>query len=184
MTFIRMLAFTLVSVAASSNAMAPPSPYVGEQTRHIKALSDDEIDGLLKGKGSGFAKAAELNGYPGPAHVLELASELGLSSEQRRATEAIHSAMQAKASQAGAALVAKERELDQSFARRTIDTQALNALLQGIGELQAEIRTAHLEAHLAQARVLTTEQSAHYFVLRGYSEHSPPAGGSASPHHH
>ena len=30
-----------------------------------------------------LALAAELNGYPGPLHVLELADRLGLSAEQR-----------------------------------------------------------------------------------------------------
>jgi hypothetical protein len=37
---------------------------------------------LLSGQGSGFAKPAELNGYPGPAHVLELAGPLGLDAPQ------------------------------------------------------------------------------------------------------
>jgi hypothetical protein len=31
----------------------------------------------------GLALAAELNGYPGPAHVIELAKSLGLSEPQR-----------------------------------------------------------------------------------------------------
>ena len=33
----------------------------------------------------GLALAAELNGYPGPSHVLELADKLELSAEQRAA---------------------------------------------------------------------------------------------------
>ena len=33
--------------------------------------------------GMGLALAAELNGYPGPAHVIELAKSLGLSEPQR-----------------------------------------------------------------------------------------------------
>jgi hypothetical protein len=49
-----------------------PTPYAGQQNRTIKALSDEDIVGLLKGDGMGFAKAAELNGYPGPKHVLDL----------------------------------------------------------------------------------------------------------------
>lgn len=50
-------------------------PYAGQQERMIKALSTSEIDGLKKGKGMGLAKAAELNHYPGPRHVLDEASK-------------------------------------------------------------------------------------------------------------
>ena len=35
----------------------------------------------------GLALAGELNGYPGPKHVLELAAELDLSEDQRRAVQ-------------------------------------------------------------------------------------------------
>jgi Spy/CpxP family protein refolding chaperone len=37
-----------------------------------------------------------------------------------------------------------------------------------IGELQADVRAAHLEAHLEQAKILTPEQRSHYLRLRGY----------------
>jgi len=35
-----------------------------QETREIKALSTEEVDGYLKGEGMGLAKAAELNGFP------------------------------------------------------------------------------------------------------------------------
>src|SRR5256886_16049718 len=60
------------------------SPYAGQETREIKALSRDEINSYLSGDGIGFAKAAELNHYPGPKHILQLADQLLLSEEQRR----------------------------------------------------------------------------------------------------
>jgi len=50
----------------------------------MRTLYRDDIAALLKGEGIGMAKTAELNGYPGPAHVLALAKELKLSNEQRR----------------------------------------------------------------------------------------------------
>ena len=56
------------------------SPYAGMQARSIKALSEQQIADLKAGRGMGLALAAELNGYPGPAHVLEVADQLGLSS--------------------------------------------------------------------------------------------------------
>jgi len=57
-----------------------------------------------------LAKAAELNNYPGPAHVLELASELHLTAE-RAATNALFRSMQAKATALRQEIVRHEREL-------------------------------------------------------------------------
>ena len=95
-TFIRLhligLACALVPLAHG----ATPSPYAGQQSREIKALSGAEQSDLLAGKGMGLAKAAELNGYPGPAHVLELAGELELSAEQRERTQEVWQAMDAR----------------------------------------------------------------------------------------
>ena len=149
------------------------SPYAGEQSRDIKALSPDDIAGLQAGKGMGHAKAAELNGFAGPAHVLELADALHLTAEQRARTEALFAAMSAKASARGRALVDKERELDALFASRTVTPERLTASLQAIGALQAQVRLAHLEAHLAQVQILTAEQNAHYAELRGYGRAAP-----------
>ena len=51
--------------------------------REVKALSAEQMTALAAGRGMGSALAAELNGYPGPLHVLELADPLGLSEGQR-----------------------------------------------------------------------------------------------------
>jgi hypothetical protein len=79
---------TILVLAACTLALpvladAPSAPYSGQQTRSIKALSSEDIAALLKGEGMGMAKAAELNGYPGPVHVLTLAKELKLTESQR-----------------------------------------------------------------------------------------------------
>ena len=157
---------------------ATASPYSGEQARDIKALSAEDTDALLKGKGMGLAKAAELNGYPGPLHVLELAADLKLDEQQRARTQALFDAMQAKAVALGRQLVAEERELDELFAQKSVDAQSLAQVLARIGELQAKVRGAHLEAHIAQARILTSGQTARYVELRGYST------GGQSGHRH
>lgn len=162
-------------LAAALAQAAAPSPYMGEQSRPIKALSADETTALLAGKGMGFAKAAELNGYPGPAHVLELASELQLSDAQKARTQALFAAMEAKAVALGRALVEEERGLDRLFAEKAATQESLAAALARIGELQAKVRGAHLDAHLAQARILTPEQTAKYAELRGYGR----AGGES-----
>ena len=62
-----LLACVLTGAAAQTTPHA--SAYAGQQSRAIKSLSEQDVDDLLAGRGAGFAKAAELNGYPGPAHV-------------------------------------------------------------------------------------------------------------------
>ena len=168
----RVVALCLGWMLSSPVAFAA-SPYAGEQSRDIKALSTDDIAGLRAGKGMGYAKAAELNGFAGPAHVLELADALRLSADQRARTEKLFASMSAKASARGRALVDKELELDALFASRTVTPERLAASLQAIGALQAQVRLAHLEAHLAQVQILTAEQNARYAELRGYGRAAP-----------
>jgi Spy/CpxP family protein refolding chaperone len=164
---LRGLVSTLGLAIVALGAFAA-SPYAGQESREIKALSPEDVSALLSGKGMGFAKAAELNGFAGPAHVLELATQLHLTPEQRARTEALFASMSAKASSSGRALVDKERELDQLFATKAITPERLSSALKEIGGLQAQVRDAHLEAHLAQVEILTPEQNARYSELRGY----------------
>lgn len=168
-----LLLFAVIGAAAA------PGPYAGLQDREIKALSSTEIRDYLDGKGMGYAKAAELNHYPGPLHVLDLADKLGLTPEQKGRSQKIFTRMQHEAKRAGKALVDKERELDRRFAHATIDTATLRAVLDEIGKLQADVRRTHLQAHLEQRAVLTPAQIAAYDTLRGYA-----AGGSADDQRH
>ena len=80
---VSIFTLALAALSPASNAAAP-SPYAGEESRSIKALSAEEIQDYEAGKGMGFAKSAELNGYPGPSHVLALSRDLHLSAEQQR----------------------------------------------------------------------------------------------------
>ncbi len=162
-----LLSLLLPTLVATSALAA--APYAGQQTRDVKALSADEVSALLDGKGMGFAKAAELNGFAGPAHVLELATELQLTDEQRTRTQALFAAMSASAIVAGRLLVDEERELDRLFATKAISPDRLASELRQIGVLQAQVREVHLQAHLAQVEVLTAEQNARYGQLRGYA---------------
>lgn len=166
-TVASVLALFLLNLQVSASE-ASSSPYSGQETREIKALSDSDISGLLAGKGMGFAKAAELNGYPGPAHVLELADELGLSDVQRAKTRAIFDRMQDSAKELGAELVAAERTLDTMFRNRTITESSLSELVNRIGVIRARLRAVHLHAHLEERRVLSKDQVAKYMTLRGY----------------
>ena len=159
----------LAAALAASIAAQAQSPYAGQESRDIKALSSQEVSDYLAGKGMGLAKAAELNGYPGPAHVLEMAGPLALSAEQRAATEALFKRMQESAVAPGRQLVEEERALDRMFAAHAVDDAKLAASLERIGALSARVREAHLHAHLEQAALLSKEQIAKYNELRGYS---------------
>ena len=161
------LCCALVLLATSARASSP-SPYAGQEGREIKALSPEEISDYLSGKGMGLAKAAELNGYPGPAHVLELAAQLGLTPEQRAATEALFQKMQQRAMALGRELVEAEGALDRLFASHSASSEAVKVSLTRIARLQGELRQVHLDAHLEQAAVLTAAQITTYARLRGY----------------
>lgn len=162
-------------LAAFGNAYSQ-SPYTGQESREIKALSPQEVSDLLGGKGMGFAKAAELNGYPGPAHVLELAAQLQLTPEQMARTEALFKKMQTQAVNIGRQLVEEERVLDRQFSSKSITPAWLQSSLERIAKLQADLRRVHLETHLEQTALLSDTQIAAYSKLRGYG------GGDHSEH--
>ena len=173
----------LIAIMLTACANPGESAYAGQEARDIKALSAQEVQDLATGKGMGLAKAAELNGYPGPSHVLELAGELRLTAQQRERTQVLFESMQAKASALGKTLIDAERELDTMFATRRATPEALAAQLETLGKLQARVRGAHLEAHLVQAQILSPEQVAQYVTLRGYSS-AHPSGPQTGPHKH
>lgn len=172
-------AFALVNTAFAIQ----PSSYAGQEQRDIKSLSPEEIQSYLAGKGAGLAKAAELNHYPGPKHVLELADKLQLSEEQKTRSQAIFDAMQKEAIYQGKALVVKEGELDRLFAAGTATSNSLRSTLDQIGALQAEVRRSHLQAHIEQQAVLTKAQVAKYDELRGYTSQSGSGHGDHSHKH-
>lgn len=133
----------------------------------IKTLPPEEQAALAGGHGAGMAKAAELNGYPGPKHVLELAEELNLTAEQRQATEALFRDMQAKAAATGAEVLRREAELDRLYAERRAEPAAVAALVREIAALRGELRLIHLNAHFDMAQLLSPEQTQAYRRLRG-----------------
>ena len=160
-----IVTFTLGLLAATALA---ESPYVGQVNAPIKALTAEEQSALLDGQGAGLAKAAELNGYPGPKHVLELSGQLGLSEAQLQATQALFDRMRAGARAEGAALVEAERALDGLYASKAATPESVNAQLARIEALRARLRGLHLNAHLEQAALLTRHQIAMYAQIRGY----------------
>ncbi|MFS4582478.1 hypothetical protein [Phaeobacter sp. C3_T13_0] len=72
MQIIRILAFLTASVSVSSVANTEDTlqSNKGFEAREIARLSEQDIDALRNGAGWSLALPAELNGFPGPSHVL------------------------------------------------------------------------------------------------------------------
>ena len=143
-------------------------PYAQEQEHAIKSLSDEEIASLRAGQGMGLAKAAELNGFPGPRHVLEHAEALQLTPSQRNRTQEVFRRMQSEAIHLGELLIGREGELDRLFASKSVDPAKLDAATSAVAAIQGQLRAEHLRAHLLMMDVLTTAQIRRYGELRGY----------------
>jgi Spy/CpxP family protein refolding chaperone len=163
---IALSALLLLSCAAA----VAQGPYAGMQARTIKALSQEQISDLNAGRGMGLALAAELNGYPGPAHVLELADRLALSPDQRSQVSALFNSMKSEAQPLGARLIEEETDLDRLFVSRSITPESLRASTAGIAVTQGMLRETHLKYHLSTAAILTPEQIQRYADLRGYGD--------------
>ncbi len=161
-----------------SNLLAQTPAHFEQKNQTIKALSAEEVQGYLAGHGMGLAKAAELNHYPGPKHVLELADQLNLSPEQLNQTKNVFAEMLSEAMRLGGIYIAKEKMLDSLFATAQMDERQLRALISEIARLRGELRFVHLKAHLAMKAILSEQQIAEYDRLRGYS-HS-----QSEKHHH
>ncbi len=178
-------AFAALALAAGTiaTAVAEPSPYTGLERRDVKGLSEAEVGDLLAGRGAGMALPAELNRYPGPSHVLELADTLRLSPEQEAETRRLFARMRAEAVPLGEAVVAREAELDRLFASGAAEEGALRTLVAEIARLRGELRLAHLKYHLVTRDLLSPTQVAAYDAARGYTAPATTPGAHGKGHH-
>ena len=160
-----LISFFSVQLAGATQFV---SPYSGEQLRSIKSLSEQDVHDLTLGKGWGLAKAAELNGVPGPLHILEMQDAIHLNDSQRQEVTRLFDAMKDRASQLGKQLVELEANLNSAFANNTVDKDSLKHMLDEIGRVRAELRYTHLSAHLETPSILTPHQIVMYNKLRGY----------------
>jgi hypothetical protein len=167
-----------LAIALAWPALAQHHGYAGQEKRDVKALSDEEVKQYLTGAGMGYAKAAELNGYPGPMHVLELADKLALTPEQSAATRKLMEAHKAEARKTGARLVEAEQRLEALFRSSEVAQDTLAQAVARAAAVQGEYRLAHLETHRRMRALLSAEQAARYDELRGYRS----AGGHRHKH--
>ena len=171
---VRLTVMAVVLALAATAGLAQThhnaQPYAGQQTRSISSLSDDEVKDFLDGRGMGLARSAELNGHPGPMHVLELDKELKLTAEQRQLVKAAYDRMKAKARELGDAYVKAERAVDLAFKSGAADAAQVAARVAEANRLLGEVRLAHLAAHIEITPLLTPEQRVRYAELRGYTD--------------
>ena len=173
-----------LGLTSTFGTSAQTSPYSGEQRRAIKALDAREVSALRQGQGMGFAKAAELNGYPGPMHTLELAEPLQLSPEQRAATRQLMDEHKARARGLGEAIVQTEAELDRLFAERQATPESVAEATRRIASLHAQLRAEHLNTHLAQTALMSPAQALRYAELRGHAAAAPAGQNPDHQHRH
>jgi hypothetical protein len=168
-----LIAAALLMLAHGDAIAQSQQPYAGLQSRALKALSEAQIADLRAGRAMTLALAAELNGYPGPLHVVELADALALTPDQRARMQALYETMKAEAVPLGERLIAQEAELDRQFASRIVTEPILIAVTAQIGETQATLRATHLRFHLLTVEILTPDQMRRYGQLRGYENAGP-----------
>ena len=166
----------------STTAVATGAQHAGKQTRAVSSLSAADVAQLQRGAGWGFALPAELNGYPGPMHVLELASQLKLTAEQKKQVTRIFDRMQTQAQALGAQFIASEKALDALFKSERATLEALARQVAASADLGGQLRATHLAAHLAVTPLLSAEQLQKYAQLRGYAGRGAPHSGRGPGH--
>jgi Spy/CpxP family protein refolding chaperone len=168
-----LIIFALATLSVQASAGEPHhgmSPYADESSRAIKALSDTDMEELNRGGGWGFAKPAELNGYPGPSHLLQMKDQMGLTPGQIDRVQAIFEDMQRQAAEEGKKYIAAERTLDVAFKGGAVTKDQLLMEIRNAEESRARLRFIHLAAHLGSTAILTDEQIAKYNQHRGYTK--------------
>ena len=159
-----------------------PSPYADQLDAEVRGLSQQEREDLLAGRGAGYARPAELNGHPGPLHVLELADELGLTPEQRDRFGGLYADMQAQAQPAGRRVVEAHADLEAAFRDGGLNETTLSALVADLEDAYGDYRLVHLRYHLLSKPLLTQHQLVEYDRLRGYGDGHDGAGHDHGGH--
>jgi Spy/CpxP family protein refolding chaperone len=166
----------LLSLAGCSTAQPEAtadltSPYIDQLDNPIRGMTLDEIADLETGAGAGFARAAELNGYPGPRHILDLQDELDMTPDQLEQVESLFDEMNAAARGLGEEILEMEADLELAFSEGAIDETSLEMKVTALAAKYGELRLLHLQTHLVSIEILTSEQVSFYNELRGYGDH-------------
>ncbi|MEK9138637.1 MAG: hypothetical protein AAB393_16055 [Bacteroidota bacterium] len=130
-----------------------------------QAIPPDK-ESLENSEGAGMAAYADVNGYPGPKHILEMQDMLMLTEEQRKDIQSIFEAMKESARAKGDAIIQKERQLESLFRTEKATEAEVKKMSSEIGRLRGELRAIHMVAHIQAKQVLIKDQTALYNSLR------------------
>ncbi|MXZ81503.1 MAG: hypothetical protein F4Z15_09145 [Gammaproteobacteria bacterium] len=166
LTGIYLLA--MASMPATAQHAHELSPYAHSRGTEVASLTDEEVSELRHGEGMGLARAAELNHFPGPKHLLELAPELGLSNDQVSRIRAIHDRMKSRAIAKGEDIIMAESHLAELFASGKPSIQEMTRVTGHLGTMRGQLQAIHLLAHIESAKELSHVQIRKYDRLRGY----------------
>jgi len=171
--FVWVILFSMAGPTVAADQLT--SPYRDQASTEIRALSEKEILELREGRGMGLARAAELNGYPGPRHVLDAAQagRLHLSADQAQRVRLLFDGMAHEAQRLGGLILREEQGLENEFRAGRIGEADLKTRVDRIATLQGQLRAVHLRAHLGTRSVLSEDQIQHYNELRGYTGAAP-----------
>ena len=164
------LSLALPTAVLAQHNHGADTPYAGMQERAIKSLSDADIKELRRGGGWGLALPAELNGMPGPAHLLELKDQIPLSQDQIEKIQALFDDMRNAAIPAGERLIAAEAALEAAFSEGAVEDTSLRRMLAEAESARTELRFIHLSQHYKTVPFLAPQQIERYNVLRGYAD--------------
>lgn len=159
----------------TADCLAQSHPYAAMADRQIKGLSAEDIANLRAGRGMGMALPAELNRYPGPAHVLENEAALALTPDQKREVQSQFETMRSEAIALGDQIIAGEAALDALFKSGNANIDSISSATAGLASLYGKLRAVHLRTHLATRATLTEPQLAAYQKVRGYDGSGAPA---------
>src|SRR5207245_4666002 len=103
------------------------TPYKQQAERGLRGLYEKESAELKAGAGMRLARAAELNSYPGPRHVLDAieAGKLAASSEQRERVQQVFNGMNRDAVRIGTQIHEEEQRLETGCERATMTESGL-----------------------------------------------------------
>ena len=159
---------TTVSMPVSAQHAHEPSSHAHSRGTEVSSLTDEEVRALRHGEGMGLARAAELNHFPGPRHLLELASELGLGDDQIHRIRAIHDQMKSQAVAKGEDIIMAESHLADLFASGEPSAREMERITGHLGAMRGQLQAIHLLAHIEATRELSAVQVSEYDRLRGY----------------
>ena len=131
----------------------------GQGQKAVALSCAEQFEAVVReGYAFGMAFAADRNGYPGPRHILELKTQLGLTADQEaKVTELMH-AMLAESRPKGARLLEAERRLERLYADGVADEASVRAAVAEAERARSELRLAHLLIHLRARDLLSREQ--------------------------